>query len=64
MTEKELLALEWLYRMVCHSAHIEHAMVIQDILIDRGVDVCVQHRTPLREEWPKPYRARRSRMSR
>lgn len=51
-TDKELLALEWLFRMAAHSAHIEYAMTIQDMLIDRGVQVDVTYRAPLRDGWP------------
>jgi hypothetical protein len=59
MSEKEWLALEWLYRMACSGQNTRYALTIQDMLIDRGVNVCVQHRVPLRDGWPgwpKDYR--------
>lgn len=58
MSEKELLALEWLFRMAGHSAHLKYAQTIQDMLIDRGVQVDVTYRTPERDGWPAPYRPR------
>jgi len=58
MSEKELLALEWLFRMAGHTAHMGYAMTIQDMLDARGVDIAVSDRAPMREEWPAPYRPR------
>jgi hypothetical protein len=53
MTEKELLALEWLHRMACSGFNCRYAIVIQDMLTDRGVQVDVTDRVPLRDGWPK-----------